>query len=1076
MVHWCAVILATTRIETFVRELLAAVVASNCLPPQLKLIRDMLDTYDKKSKPVWNHNKAINVTFSMDLYQILEVNEPQQYVLLNAWIIERWYDEFLYWHSEDYDNITEIHLPHSSIWLPDTTLYNSLVMKDDDTRRLLNVKLTADDNLRAAYIELLYPTICSMIFSSWTFDQKGIDYFPHSDTVGMTNYIENEGWHIIRTAGSAVVFRIISPLITSTASGMREEKISLGITTLLSMSILMLMVSDQMPTTSTFIPLIGWFILAMIVIISLGTLASSVVIAIQKRGRLKNRLGPRTVRLVKFIAHTIFEDIPRHLTVINEKELQSAVLQNEICDSPTRGSEEPRKKRRKTPLVLSHQCELSTLSHNSCDASAQKRTQSGQETDISHTSDTTATIMNPPVAFPTIQHNLLEGDNVDLKVNARDTNLVLASSLERSKFDLPQQQISLKKVPGPGDEISNRQNGRMARDEYEWMARVVERLFFITFLIIFASFTAGINSIAQRRNFDAMSLLLFAAVFALSVTSVKIHQTSLEAGKDDEMHYFISARQQLPHTRLVRDLLSTARYDPSVRPIKNHSESLTVSISMSLYQLIDVKWVDEFLDWNPDEYDMINCTVLPYNVFMMMSREESERYMNVVVESKHWEGKRGAQVSFLYPALYTIHCHIDVRYFPYDYQNCSLTLGSWTNNVAFLNYTANEVISMQSYIPNEEWDVISFSLHRREYKYACCQEQWVIIEGFLIIKRKPLYYVVNFITPTTIITLVAIVGFFTPASTSDERGEKITMGITTLLAMSILMLMVSDQIPTTSDFVPLIAWFYLSNIIVISVATFCTSTILCIHSRHKRGKLPSPFVRTLFFTYLCNYFCLSPPDELIILWSGDKNNALQKLKQKRKSVPLTEQALEKEKEAFPNKCKIQSAFTERSMIPKVIESVQGNSENDTGKNTQWAASKLSAKENWARVSFRLHDISSKSRSEVVWKKSSLTPLKQQIRKLSTIHSDQKHTSLWNAAVEFIRFTSVELPQKSESAELKSMKHHRQCTLEWEFLAVIVDRIFLLFFSTVTIIIITALTVTARLAQHHFDAATEMLKS
>lgn len=38
---------------------------------------------------------------------------------------------------------------------------------------------------------------------------------------------------------------------------MREEKVSLGITTLLSMSILMLMVSDQMPTTSTFIPLIG---------------------------------------------------------------------------------------------------------------------------------------------------------------------------------------------------------------------------------------------------------------------------------------------------------------------------------------------------------------------------------------------------------------------------------------------------------------------------------------------------------------------------------------------------------------------------------------------------------------------------------------------------------------------------------------------------------------------------------------------------------------------------------------------------------------------------------------------------
>ncbi|KHN71397.1 Acetylcholine receptor subunit alpha-type des-2, partial [Toxocara canis] len=52
-------------------------------------------------------------------------NEPQQYILLNAWIIERWYDEFLFWLPSEYENITEIRLPYDSIWLPDTTLYNS---------------------------------------------------------------------------------------------------------------------------------------------------------------------------------------------------------------------------------------------------------------------------------------------------------------------------------------------------------------------------------------------------------------------------------------------------------------------------------------------------------------------------------------------------------------------------------------------------------------------------------------------------------------------------------------------------------------------------------------------------------------------------------------------------------------------------------------------------------------------------------------------------------------------------------------------------------------------------------------
>ncbi|EJW88494.1 hypothetical protein WUBG_00597 [Wuchereria bancrofti] len=472
-------------------------------------------------------------------------------------------------------------------------------------------------------------------------------------------------------------------------------------------------------------------------------------------------------------------------------------------------------------------------------------------------------------------------------------------------------------------------------------------------------------------------LLLFAATFALSVSSLEIHRSVSEVEKDDEMHYFISERQQLPHIRLVRDLLSTKRYDPSVRPVGNYSKSLTVHISMSLYQVVDVdepsqyltlniwmiqKWVDEFLDWNPSEYDMINYTVLPHSALwipdtfiynrhctslVVMSREGSERYMNVAVKSRHWKDKCGAEVFFLYPALYTIRCRIDIRYFPYDHQNCTLTLGSWTSSKALLNYTTDKAVNMHSYIPNEEWDILSFNLYRHEYLYACCQDPWVIIEGSLIIRRKPLYYVVNLIIPTTILTLVAIVGFFTPASTNDERTEKITIGITALLAISILMLMVSDQMPTTSDFVPLIAWFYLSNIIVISTATFCTCTVLCIHGHHKNGKLPPVLIRILFFKYICNYLCISPPCELIMLWSGREENVLQRLKQRKKSIPYTVQSLDKEK----------LTLTELSVklpMQRILKS-------GTNEEAQQGAQRLSAKENWTQISFRLKDIYIKQR-------------------------------------------------------------------------------------------------------------------
>ena len=60
---------------------------------------------------------------------------------------------------------------------------------------------------------------------------------------------------------------------------------------------------------------------------------------------------------------------------------------------------------------------------------------------------------------------------------------------------------------------------------------------------------------------------------------------------------------------------------------------------------------------------------------------------------------------------------------------------------------------------------------------------------------------------------------------------KVNLGITTLLAMSILLLMVSDQMPTTSDLIPLIGWFFLSIILLISLGTVLTSIIILVHQQ-----------------------------------------------------------------------------------------------------------------------------------------------------------------------------------------------------------------------------------------------------
>ncbi|VDL81655.1 unnamed protein product [Nippostrongylus brasiliensis] len=122
----------------------------------------------------------------------------------------------------------------------------------------------------------------------------------------------------------------------------------------------------------------------------------------------------------------------------------------------------------------------------------------------------------------------------------------------------------------------------------------------------------------------------------------------------------------------------------------------------------------------------------------------------------------------------------------------------------------------------------------------------------LFLRRRPLFYLVNLVIPTFIITLIAITGFFTTSSTTGVREEKISLCITTLLSMSILMLMVSDQMPSTSTFIPLISWFYMCAIIIISVGALAASFVISVQKFGLLGeRLPRKAVNiTKFFSYI----------------------------------------------------------------------------------------------------------------------------------------------------------------------------------------------------------------------------------
>ncbi|ULT93222.1 hypothetical protein L3Y34_003011 [Caenorhabditis briggsae] len=519
----------------------------------------------------------------------------------------------------------------------------------------------------------------------------------------------------------------------------------------------------------------------------------------------------------------------------------------------------------------------------------------------------------------------------------------------------------------------------------------------------------------------------------------------------------------LPHIRLAKDLMDPRRYDSRVRPVMNHSKPTTVSFSMSLYQILSInekqqnvdlnvwaiqKWNDDFLGWNPYLYGMINTTILPFDAIwlpdtylynsVVMNREETERYINVVVTTNYWKGEKGAEVKFMYPALYRTSCLLDIRFFPYDQQACKLTISSWTSSKSDINYEPEyESVNMDNFLPNEEWVVVSFNIKRVEEKFVCCPEPWVLLEAVLVVRRKPLYYIVNLVIPTSVITLVAVTGFFTAASTSSERREKLSLGIDSLLAMSILMMMVSEQMPTSSDFVPLFGIFYLSIIFIIFIGTLFTAFILNVHLQKMYAKPVSPIVSFIFFGKIAHWLRMRPPTMLLELWNETGVTFGKKDQKKPKRLEIKNQKMPKVTSSSSGLNLLKSASgSGRAPLAAPISARSYISMDDMKREA--------ARRNWRRLVKKIN--SNKQNGVKNNTGGERGQLRQAGRKkvpsaIALPHGEPGPLMLSASAISAFSVTG-------NDATILESKLKRRYALEWEYLASVLDRVLLIVFSLV----------------------------
>ena len=82
----------------------------------------------------------------------------------------------------------------------------------------------------------------------------------------------------------------------------------------------------------------------------------------------------------------------------------------------------------------------------------------------------------------------------------------------------------------------------------------------------------------------------------------------------------------------------------------------------------------------------------------------------------------------------------------------------------------------------------------------CVSESYPTIHFRLHLRRKPLYFIMNIVLPSIMLSMLVLLVFLLPA----ESGEKPSLGVTILLAFAVFILMIAESVPRTSDAVPII--------------------------------------------------------------------------------------------------------------------------------------------------------------------------------------------------------------------------------------------------------------------------------
>ncbi|XP_022087676.1 neuronal acetylcholine receptor subunit alpha-10-like [Acanthaster planci] len=322
--------------------------------------------------------------------------------------------------------------------------------------------------------------------------------------------------------------------------------------------------------------------------------------------------------------------------------------------------------------------------------------------------------------------------------------------------------------------------------------------------------------------------------------------------------------------KLFKKLFEDEGYNHNVRPVLSVNTVTEVRMLLYVAQVLDMDerqqtlttnmwvtyvWKDEFIHWDPEEWGNVTKLKVDSELLWMpditLYNCAADNYIPYLTK-KICIIYNDGNINWASPVIMKSHCNIDVTHFPFDKQSCELKFGPWQYDGTEVNLTGTGDTSV--FISDGEWDMKGLDVRQDVNFYPDAPGiPYTDVVYTMHFKRRSLYYVFNLVMPCVLVAGITILGFVLPA----DSGEKVSLGITVLLSLTVFLLLIAESMPPSSH-VPVIGQYYAATMLLVSISIMLTVIVLNLHHRGPTCRPVPRWMRRIFLNKLAPILRLHP--------------------------------------------------------------------------------------------------------------------------------------------------------------------------------------------------------------------------